>query len=641
MRKNKNLLFIRKENLLPDFGFFKNINQICWKLMLYSKIPKTISRYSPDTLTIICDRLNKNDFDKEDARLKTFGEYAQFYEHNKRYSESKKMLKKLSEFIDKKGGLCYKSIDLWHVIEEELSWFIIELLYRIGVLERIIKKENPTKAIIPGITTSFGKSLGVVAASRNLDLESYYPKFLEHISNMIANIVKRESLLARFYRIPYVNRREFVKTGNLKKIKVNKRGILILGLDRLYYGRIENVVKEMVKTKSNNIVILTNKINMQKELRERELNFVSFGDFLTKGAIREIGRKNKEIIAFWEKLAKEKEFREIFRYKGYDLWPTLREEIEFIFKVKFKWVMCYIESSIALLKRLKISLVASICDFIAPTRSMVLVANSLSIPTLLVQQGLQVDETGRFFIPLTCRKIAVWGLADKRYMERFGVKCSRIVITGSPLHDTIIAKKTTKNLRENIQKKLGLDKSKKIVLIISQAFENFWGENARGKFIRLAISALQHRKDIEIILKLHPREDKRIPNSIIDDLKPQNVHLIKKEFGIPELLGISDIMITVNSTAIYDAIVENKPVITINLARIPEQAEYVKYGACLGVYKEKDFADAFNSLSKKKVLDKLKKGRRKWLKEHFYKMDGKASKRVAKMINRMIVSENL
>jgi CDP-glycerol glycerophosphotransferase (TagB/SpsB family) len=258
------------------------------------------------------------------------------------------------------------------------------------------------------------------------------------------------------------------------------------------------------------------------------------------------------------------------------------------------------------------------------------------VPTFLLQQGLQVDDVGRFFIPLTCNKMAVWGPSDKRYMKNLGVDEKRLVITGSPIHDNISTKSIDDNRKQEIIDKLNLDKNKKTVLLISQAFEGITGEVARESILDLLVSSIKDSKDEQLIIKLHPREEEEIPRSIMEKYNPKNVVLIKKEFNVTDLLGLCDVMITVESTCIYDAILLKKPVISVNLVKFTEQVDYVKSHSCIGVYKKDEFRRGLEKAYNPKSQKEFERGRKVFVRDYFYKVDNMASKRVAKLINKMI-----
>lgn len=632
----KTILFVKKESLLPDFWIFKNLNEIYWNLILNFFVLRTIKKYKTKKLLIISDYQSKIELEKRGIKSETFGDYVGYYEQGKKYIEAKKLIGKWSKFDGIKRILNYKGMDLWYIFEEEFSWWLNSLLYQLSIIKRIIEKNSPNEIIINSKRSILGKCYRSVADKRGIKVGYFSPQIADYLMYIFGSLIKEYSLAARFHKLPHILRREFTKTGNLGKIKSKKNNILVAGLDKLHYSRMENIVKELVKSKENNVIILINKFYMQDELKKQGLDYVSFGDFLNRGMKKEINKKNKEIRNLWKQLSNDSNFHRFFRYEDENLWNVLKEEFDNTFSIKFKWIMYYIETTKTLLDKLKINLVATICDFMPPTRSLVMISNSKSIPTLLVQQGLQVNSTGQYFIPLNCKKMAIWGKEDKRYMEGFGIENNRLVVTGSSLHDMVSVKKINKDKRKEIFAKLKIDKNKKKILLASQAFEGIWGEKAREELIDVVVSKIKDLKDSQLIIKLHPREDEGISKEIIKKYNARNVIITKKEFDINDLISFSDVVITVNSTCIYDAILLNKPVIIVNLFKVPEQVQYAKSGACLGVYHKKDFDSALKMAYNKKLEKRFAEGRRKFMNNYFYKKDGKASIRTASLIKNMI-----
>ena len=81
----------------------------------------------------------------------------------------------------------------------------------------------------------------------------------------------------------------------------------------------------------------------------------------------------------------------------------------------------------------------------------------------------------------------------------------------------------------------------------------------------------------------------------------------------------------------------DKPLIDVDLTGEPYYNDYVEKNVALGVRKEEDLLPAIKSiLENKEVKERLKKNRKKYIYEHAYKQDGKASERVLHLINKMI-----
>jgi CDP-glycerol glycerophosphotransferase (TagB/SpsB family) len=94
---------------------------------------------------------------------------------------------------------------------------------------------------------------------------------------------------------------------------------------------------------------------------------------------------------------------------------------------------------------------------------------------------------------------------------------------------------------------------------------------------------------------------------------------------------------TVHSTVALEAMLLNKPVITINLTGTPDYMPYAESGAALGVYREEDLVPAIRkALRDPQVIEEMAQSREKFISEYAYKPDGQAAKRIAELITRLI-----
>ena len=96
-------------------------------------------------------------------------------------------------------------------------------------------------------------------------------------------------------------------------------------------------------------------------------------------------------------------------------------------------------------------------------------------------------------------------------------------------------------------------------------------------------------------------------------------------------------MITTFSTSGLEAVVLNKPVITINLTGRPDPVDYAEKGVAIGVYKGKNLYYAINNaLYNEDVRKSLLRERKKYKRDYF--LDGKASERISNVIESMVLA---
>ena len=229
-------------------------------------------------------------------------------------------------------------------------------------------------------------------------------------------------------------------------------------------------------------------------------------------------------------------------------------------------------------------------------------------------------------------KIAVAGDSCKNTLVSQGVDASRIIVTGQPRFDELFQK----NLNEEMYLNLGIDKNKKTILLTHAHFveAGMWSQEEEDIFLSSIIRASSKVPNSQLIIKLHPWQD---VNSYLRFLEgSKNIILCGEDTDIYALINLCDVLLTVLSTTALEALIADKPVIIIDLFGELE-SPYVQSGAAIGAYKEEDIASAIDrALYNKEVRKNLAEARGKFVYEHAYKQDGKASKRVADLIIRMV-----
>lgn len=244
--------------------------------------------------------------------------------------------------------------------------------------------------------------------------------------------------------------------------------------------------------------------------------------------------------------------------------------------------------------------------------------------------------SSRYSVPIW-NKICVSGPAIKERLIREGIPREKIIVTGQPRFDKLISLKN-QDVKEKIYKKLGIRNEKKLILLTTQPFveDKFWTKRDRENFIATIVKSLQNLPQCYLVIKVHPRESITSYQSILNKLKVK-YPIIKNQISLHELLKSCDLMITVSSTTALEAMILDKSVITINLTGKPDPVPYAKFGAAIGVYKAEDLIPAIrNVLYNKELQKKLIKARKSFVYRYAYIQDGKATKRVIKIIKQIL-----
>lgn len=240
-----------------------------------------------------------------------------------------------------------------------------------------------------------------------------------------------------------------------------------------------------------------------------------------------------------------------------------------------------------------------------------------------------------------CAKVAAWGEFSKNLFIKERVEPNRIVITGNPMFDNLVKGKLN---RKKIYKELKIDESKKIVAYAPTGLVKlgYWTKEEMKNLLENMYKATA-LPDVQLVIKPHPVDPLEHYMRCLSKDKLEKV-IITKDVDLYELINACELLITDASVAGLDAVALGKPVLIVNLSGKPWLTEHypqmlIKEGVASEVRKKEDFRQAVKKLLyDSKTRKKLARNRAKFVKKHFYKLDGGASKRVADLIEQMIKS---
>jgi len=297
-------------------------------------------------------------------------------------------------------------------------------------------------------------------------------------------------------------------------------------------------------------------------------------------------------------------------------------------------VSLYYELIKDIIKTKKIQLVFLTGNGTLIERCALAAANNTNKDSLFSPHGTLSEATDYPFFKKA--KFAVFGKEEKRMLIRKGIIKENIKITGPLVFD---------NLSEYLKNGNKLKSTKKkIILFATQAAVEKNMINKKDYFgnIKNYLKTLDKIRDISIVIKLHPAE-KYVGEykKIIQSLNNKDVSIIQgKERSIYELINKSDILVTFKTSVLFIAMALHKPIIKIDLFdhhTIPSIDEKEASQAILQIGHKTDFSTIlkkilFDEAIQKKILNKQDE----FIKNYFYKMDGKAYERVFEYICQII-----
>jgi CDP-glycerol glycerophosphotransferase (TagB/SpsB family) len=269
------------------------------------------------------------------------------------------------------------------------------------------------------------------------------------------------------------------------------------------------------------------------------------------------------------------------------------------------------------------------------TRIYCLLARQLKIPSLEVQFGLYGPESveWQFFI---ANQLAVWGETSLGIMLDHGVPPKSIKITGSPRHDFMAVFSGTSSTYKLQTSNTTVIPQRTLTILFASTYSLGLHDTINPdalKSTKKAVFNLCSQANLNLIVKPHPLEDPLELEKLAAGM--QRVTIADPSEDIRELIKKCDCFITLGSTATTDAIIARKLVIQPFFnAKASCSDIFSKSGAILLANSIEEFDLYLQEAlmgSPEKLLNKLESARQEFLLAWLFKVDGGASRRVAKL----------
>lgn len=432
-----------------------------------------------------------------------------------------------------------------------------------------------------------------------------------------------------------------------KCIKIKSRKFTINDIAAKYLRKYNRIKREKsMEYSKNQVVFIMNlnsgllsiepilkmyddKIILRQEIRAKEyldkilnranLKYIDFESFANK----EIRIKVKNIVNEYKK--KYKKIKKVnFQYLDISLDSTLKDIFEYFFEKRlFVEEIIYVnEVGKSMIDNAKPSLVFGLDESSGLAKPIYKYCKKVGVPVLYLQHGVLSDREPTCYEYSYIDEFLVYGLKSKKFFVDRGIK--NITVTGWPKLDEAVKERNS----DEIRRKLHIS-NKKIILFTSAV--------ARQINLPIFSSLLESLHDLDefqIIVKRHPG-DEITSDEYYSYGKGTNIEVKILDFDLYDLFYISDVVISFNSSTALEALVFNKPVISLNLTGAKEDFPYVGSGACYGINKKEDLNKAIkNIISNGDLRKSLKSASEKLIQDLFYKIDGKSTERVIEVIER-------
>ncbi len=498
----------------------------------------------------------------------------------------------------------------------------------------ILNREEPTEIIIENLDEISKQTIKKICETKGIELrDNSLKKRKKYFNKFLYN---------PFFINSYLRLRFFLRRVLSKKQKRGNKEILFLTSDRFNKQKDTDnsifgpIIRKLKNQKKKYLLIdydRTYKTSifdlLRRFLLRPESKFI--GCYYTKN----VNKKTKDLYRSIKKRLNEiknnQNFRNLFVYKGIDLWDLFEKQIDYIFKITplFLADMLTITDELLKVEKPKVAVLVGESDFYS--KALILNSKKYNIKTVTLQFGpirktfSDLNPTNDIIPDIKC----VDGNYEKNIITNIYNYSKKIVkVTGEPRYDCLVKNNWDK---KEIFRQLNLSSKRKILLFIDGDLR------ASLKFLP-EIPNLTKNYKIQVIVKLHPDISNKRKRIYKKYLGCEKYIKIVDNFNTSKLVYISDVVTTSGSTVAIEAIIADKPLVLLDPFHINIEPHYAEEGGALLVHNEKDFRKLIKScLFDRKYIDKLRITREKSKKLHTgYNPKGQATQEVVEIIERFL-----
>ena len=514
----------------------------------------------------------------------------------------------------------YDSTNLWFLSELGLWYMLKDVIKNIKTIQYIIEIEMPDEI--------FASRTGIVNDIVSAD---YGAKILYYKNDRSCTILNKSIVTGTRYALSLVTLVRHADIGRFKRVsqvKATRQKVILFGNEQ----RIGNMSISWLNELKGRIDTLALGIKSEWSgiYKDYSIPYNLFRGYESKQMRKEINNKRKELKKIWNGLIKDEDFKNSWKYEDVNLWRSLELGLTYYFLYRFIDIIRYGEITKEVIHTEKPDVVVTIDDRSPFGKTVNVISKSLGVPTLMVQHGIVADHP--IYGPICSDKMAVFGHAFKDALVKRGVNPDDIVVTGQPRFDVLV---NTKYDKKWIYEKLNLNGEKGLIVFASTDLP----DDEKELTVRELCAAMKQFPDKQLVIKPHPSDDGAM---FVDLLCKFNLDAIVVHDYLYELLSACDLLITTWSTVGLEAMILDKPIIVINLMNRPDMTSYVERGAAIEVNMPNALSGIIGQiLYDGDTIQRIKEGRNKYILDYTYRSDGKASERVAKLIEMMVGSNQI
>lgn len=541
-----------------------------------------------------------------------------------------------------------ESINLFSMMDtDEIQQYFLSEMIKFSMIKKIIESEKPRKIIAPH---GFAQIIKYFSSKKEIKIE-ILGDFQNN--NLAWDKIEIKFNLGSRPLSFYVSRKLFLKLKNIvettvyslfnlwSNLKNNEKTVLMIEFNPLVYV---DLISHLHKHGINTIFLNRRRpaawnfesVNIIRRYGCKILNFKKFLNFKEQKRVYDLTinyKKNLEKI-----FLNDKYFENFFKLEEHSLWPCIKEVLIEKYKERLADYIYLVLSLKKLFNKDRKILILSLNEN-GETEKTVLMLNHQCYPSIVLEHAfinyLSAEYDPHRFSPLLSDKIAVWGNIQKQhFMERMKFDEEKILVVGSPRHDSFY-KKNVKNTNQ------------KTILIAPHPITNYSGQDGIELYLRYEnliknlFGIIKNIPDVNIVVKLHPGQNTHndIIKKLIKEIDPTVP--VFQITSIKTHLESCDVVVTISpdvftSTVLLEAFILHKPTMDIFLMDALPEFSYTKDGAALSVsYKSNLEENIKNILFNERLRNELIVNSKKHL-NNYLSNQGTASQHLAEITDSIL-----
>jgi hypothetical protein len=358
---------------------------------------------------------------------------------------------------------------------------------------------------------------------------------------------------------------------------------------------------------------------------------------------RETEKAAEDVRRTLANLFKSKDFQAIFTFNGISLWDSLGVRFDLLLERLPQRVMS-IAAAKDLLQKLEPRSIFLLYEKGASAMTFIVAADELGIKTVGMQHGIiyewHIDyaikdlrtDSSPLGSPIPTVTVVFGEIYKKLLTEKLTYPSDSVVVGGNPTYEGADAYSRQLD-RKTVLSKLGMSPGKKTVLVASSMGQKKYGQPDYDVVLMQTLAkSFANNNDIQVVMKLHPKEGGEVYKKIIDENGAANFAII--DHPIEELILICDAFLAVATTTIMEAIVLERPVIVVKAFDNANKyvLSLIENGAALGSTYEELEAKVLEVLGNSQLVERLRKKGSEFARLHFNIPDNGISQRIAELL---------